>query len=123
MIATVEILVESMKLGNSLSDVTNASRSGQLIMNIFIRACVAAITSEELANDLMSNLCVPFVPASLQLRFMQYLLSKVESTVEVAINRAYSKKLRARVDPGHGDQVENIHPVSSSQSAACALLT
>jgi|EP01047_Picozoa_sp_COSAG01_P012638 hypothetical protein len=50
----VEIIVEAMKNGSALEDITDASKSGQLIVNIFIRACVAAITSKDLASDLTS---------------------------------------------------------------------
>jgi hypothetical protein len=45
--AVVEILVESMKPGHSLEDVTDARKSGKLIMNVFIRGSVAMMQSSQ----------------------------------------------------------------------------
>eukprot|EP01043_Picozoa_sp_COSAG02_P032679 COSAG02_NODE_2194_length_9554_cov_12.883659_6_plen_296_part_00 len=45
--AVVEILVESMKPGHSLEDVTDPRKSGKLIMNVFIRGSVAMMQSSQ----------------------------------------------------------------------------
>lgn len=52
---------------------------------------------------------------SIQLRLLGWMLERVEAAVEEAINRTYARKLRASVDPGHGDDIEGIHSVFHKQ--------
>ena len=49
--AVVEIVVEAMKSGKSLLDVTDAHKSGSLIMTIFVRGAIGMLRPGSAQRD------------------------------------------------------------------------
>ena len=111
--AVVEIVVEAMKTGNSLKDVTNAYRSGQLIMNIFIRGSVAMLrigSSQrgQVVDTVTSNITLPFLPAFITQHCVEFLLGRVEVIVETGINNVFNRHFNAaKQQMQHCQQLEH----------------
>eukprot|EP01043_Picozoa_sp_COSAG02_P037893 COSAG02_NODE_2879_length_7828_cov_3.672791_5_plen_520_part_00 len=111
--AVVEIVVESMKTGKSLQDVTDARRSGQLIMNIFIRGSLQQLQAGsasrgEVVNSVTSNISIPFVPAFLTQRCVEFCLERMESIVQEAINNVFNSHFEAAKSSTKAPETESL---------------
>jgi hypothetical protein len=122
--AVVEIVVEAMKTGNSLKDVTNAYRSGQLIMNIFIRGSVAMLrigSSQrgQVVDTVTSNITLPFLPAFITQHCVEFLLGRVEVIVETGINNVFNRHFNAaKQQMQHCQQLEQVAAAAAAGGSA-----
>ena len=98
--AVVEIVVEAMKPNRSLHDVTDAHKSGQLIMNVFIRGSVAMLQSNQrgsVVDTVTANIPIPFIPTFITQKAVEFCLGHIEVIVEQAINNVFHRHLQVQI--------------------------
>ena len=96
----VEIVVEAMKPNRSLHDVTDAHKSGQLIMNVFIRGSVAMLQSNQrgsVVDTVTANITIPFIPTFITQKAVEFCLGHIEVIVEQAINHVFHRHLQVQI--------------------------
>lgn len=97
--AVVEIVVEAMKSNTSLAVVSDAHRSGPIIMNIFVRGAIGMLRPGSTQRDgvvatVAENVSIPMVPIWLTQKAAEYVLTKVELIVEEGITHIFQKHIR-----------------------------
>ncbi len=97
--AVVEIIVEAMKSNTSLSDVSDAHKSGPIIMGIFVRGAIGMLRPGSDQRDgvvatVAENVSIPFFPVWLTRRFVEFILEKVELVVEAGIQNTFDTQVR-----------------------------
>jgi hypothetical protein len=90
-----------MKSGKSLADVTDAHKSGSLIMTIFVRGAIGMLQPgsaqrDGVVNTVTENVSIPFVPVWITQKAVEFILEKVELG---AFNDSFTETLSSQLLP------------------------